>query len=93
MTDNVVYLDNNATTRVAPEVLEAMLPFFSQYYGNPSSIHTFGGQVRKHIETARQQVAALLDCDASEIIFTSFDSSAGFVGKLSWVKLQSIPSK
>jgi cysteine desulfurase len=71
MTDNVVYLDNNATTRVAPEVLEAMLPFFSQYYGNPSSIHTFGGQVRKHIEAARQQVASLLDCDASEIIFTS----------------------
>ncbi len=66
-----VYLDNNATTQVAPEVLEAMLPFFTKLWGNPSSMHTFGGQVRKHVELARQQVAALIGADPSEIIFTS----------------------
>ena len=57
---NTVYLDNNATTRVAPEVLEAMLPFFKDLYGNPSSAHSFGGQVARHIREARHQVAALL---------------------------------
>ena len=45
----VIYLDNNATTRVAPEVMEAMVPFFTELYGNPSSMHTFGGQVGKHL--------------------------------------------
>jgi cysteine desulfurase len=66
-----VYLDNNATTQIAPEVLEAMRPFFTDLWGNPSSMHAFGGQVRKHVERARQQVAALLNADPSEIIFTS----------------------
>ncbi len=66
-----VYLDNNATTQVAPEVLEAMLPFFTELWGNPSSMHPFGGQVRKHVELARQKVAALIGADPSEIIFTS----------------------
>lgn len=66
----VVYLDNNATTRVAPEVFEAMQPFLTTYYGNPSSIHTFGGKVRKHIDRAREQVAELLGAKPSEIIFT-----------------------
>ena len=47
MSDKVVYMDNNATTRVAPEVLEVMLPYFSELYGNPSSMHSFGGQVGK----------------------------------------------
>ena len=50
-----IYLDNNATTNVAPEVLDAMMPFLTDLWGNPSSIHTFGGQVRKHIDAARQQ--------------------------------------
>jgi cysteine desulfurase len=67
----VTYLDNNATTRVADEVKEAMLPYFSEYYGNPSSMHTFGGQVHRKIEIAREQVAALIDADPEEIIFTS----------------------
>jgi len=67
----VVYLDNNATTRVAPEVVEAMEPYFHDLYGNPSSMHTFGGQVRKAVERAREQVAALLGADPSEIVFTS----------------------
>lgn len=66
-----VYLDNNATTRVAPEVIEAMMPFFQDLWGNPSSIHTFGGQVKAHIERAREQVASLLGADPAEIIFTS----------------------
>jgi cysteine desulfurase len=67
-----VYFDNNATTRVAPEVLEAMLPYLSDLYGNPSSIHTFGSQVARRIEAAREQVAALLGAsDPAEIVFTS----------------------
>jgi len=51
-----VYLDNNATTQPAPEVIEAMLPFFTELWGNPSSMHVFGGQVRRHVERARAQV-------------------------------------
>ena len=67
----VVYTDNNATTKVAPEVVEAMLPYFTEYYGNPSSMHSFGGQVAKKIDIARQQVADILGGDPSEIVFTS----------------------
>ena len=66
-----VYADNNATTMTAPEVLESMQPFFSKLYGNPSSMHQFGGQVKKHIDRAREQVAALIGAHSSEIIFTS----------------------
>lgn len=68
---SVIYLDNNATTKVDDAVVEAMLPYLTQYYGNPSSMHTFGGQVGRAINEARSQVAALLGADASEIIFTS----------------------
>jgi cysteine desulfurase len=68
---NVVYLDNNATTRVAPEVLEAMLPFFSERYGNPSSMHSFGGSVGREMRQARESLADLLGCGTDEIIFTS----------------------
>ncbi len=71
-----VYLDNNATTAVAPEVLEVMLPFFKDLYGNPSSVHTFGGQVKAHLDTARQQVADLLGAHPEEIYFTSCGSEA-----------------
>lgn len=66
-----VYADNNATTKVAPEVVEEMLPYFSEYYGNPSSMHNFGGQVEKKVIEAREKVSSLLNCDPSEIIFTS----------------------
>lgn len=73
-----IYLDNNATTRVAPEVVEKMLPFFTERYGNPSSIHSFGGSVMPEIEEARRQVAELIGADfrnkdniATEILFTS----------------------
>ncbi len=65
-----IYLDNNATTMVAPEVIEAMNPFFNELWGNPSSIHTFGGQVQKHVEKARQQVASIINAHPTEIIFT-----------------------
>lgn len=68
---SVIYLDNNATTQVAEEVMEAMLPYFREYYGNPSSMHTFGGQVGQKIRTAREQVAALIGALPEEIIFTS----------------------
>src|SRR5271156_1407124 len=67
----VVYLDNNATTRVAPEVFEAMVPFLTEYYGNPSSAYSFGKLVEGHLKEAREKVAALLGCTPKEIIFTS----------------------
>ena len=66
-----VYLDNNATTQVAPEVTEAMMPFFNELWGNPSSMHYFGGQVAKYVEEARAKLAALLGAEPSEIVFTS----------------------
>jgi cysteine desulfurase len=66
-----IYLDNNATTKVADEVLEVMLPYFDQLYGNPSSMHTFGGQVGQRIRDAREQVAALIGASPEEIVFTS----------------------
>ena len=66
-----VYFDNNATTRVAEEVLEEIQPLFCELYGNPSSMHTFGGQMGRRIRRAREQVAALLGCEPAEITFTS----------------------
>jgi cysteine desulfurase len=66
-----IYLDNNATTQVAPEVLAAMLPYLRDLYGNPSSMHSFGGQVGRSLRLAREQVAALIGARPEEIIFTS----------------------
>ncbi|MCK5008266.1 MAG: cysteine desulfurase NifS [Spirochaetales bacterium] len=71
-----VYLDNNATTRVAPEVLEEMLPFLKERYGNPSSMYTFGGDVHRDLDTARERVAALLHCQPTEVVFTSCGSES-----------------
>jgi cysteine desulfurase len=65
------YLDNNATTRVAPEVIEAMLPYFRENWGNPSSAYSFGHQLTKSIDAARANVAALLNAEPREIVFTS----------------------
>jgi cysteine desulfurase len=65
------YFDNNATTRVAPEVVEAMLPFLTERWGNPSSAYQFGHQLATAIDAAREQVAALLDADPREVLFTS----------------------
>ncbi|NJL99565.1 MAG: cysteine desulfurase NifS [Synechococcaceae cyanobacterium SM2_3_2] len=70
----VIYLDNNATTAVDPLVLEAMLPYLQTFYGNPSSMHSFGGQVGQALTQAREQVAALLGSDPTEILFTSCGS-------------------
>ena len=66
-----IYFDNNATTQVAPEVRDAMLPFFGELYGNPSSMHAFGGQVAKFVDRAREEVARFLNAEPDEIIFTS----------------------
>jgi cysteine desulfurase len=66
-----VYLDNNATTPVLPEVFEAMRPYFGEQFGNASSIHHHGQETRAAVESARESVAALLGCSASEVIFTS----------------------
>lgn len=69
--NKIVYLDNNATTRVAPEVFEAMRPFLTDLYGNPSSMHSFGGKVARDIQRARENLAQLLGASPSEIVFTS----------------------
>jgi cysteine desulfurase len=66
-----IYVDNNATTRVAPEVVEAMLPYLSDNYGNPSSMHAFGGNVGTQLKAARERVATLLGARPEEILFTS----------------------
>jgi len=71
MITDTVYMDNNATTRVADEVIEEMVPYLGRLYGNPSSMHSFGGQVGKEIARARERVARLLGCAPEEIIFTS----------------------
>lgn len=69
--EQIIYLDNNATTQLDPAVIEEMVPFLTKYYGNPSSGYTFGRQVRQAIDLARERVAALLGCEPGEIVFTS----------------------
>ncbi|HEY2614413.1 MAG TPA: cysteine desulfurase NifS [Chthoniobacterales bacterium] len=69
--EQIIYLDNNATTQLDPAVIEEMLPFLAKYFGNPSSGYGFGAQVRRAIEVARERVAALLGCEPGEIVFTS----------------------
>src|SRR3984957_20824193 len=71
-----IYLDNNATTPVLPEVLEAMRPYFIERFGNASSIHHHGQETRAAVESARESVAELLGCTASEIVFTSGGTEA-----------------
>jgi cysteine desulfurase len=67
----IIYLDNNATTRVDPLVAEEMMPYFSEQYGNPSSIHSFGGNIGKKVDEARQRVARFVGADQDyEIVFT-----------------------
>jgi cysteine desulfurase len=67
----IYYFDNNATTRVAPEVVDAMIPFLREYWGNPSSTYVFGRQVGEHVDQARARVAALINAEPREIVFTS----------------------
>ncbi|RLB78662.1 MAG: cysteine desulfurase NifS [Deltaproteobacteria bacterium] len=66
-----IYVDNNATTKVDPQVLDAMLPYFNDFYGNPSSMHSFGGKVAHKIDEARTKVASLINASPDEIVFTS----------------------
>lgn len=70
-TSRLAYLDNNATTRVAPEVIETMLPFLTEYWGNPSSAYSFGHRLGEAMDAARSQVAALIGAEPREVIFTS----------------------
>ncbi len=86
-----IYLDNNATTPVAPEVLDEMIPFLRDLYGNPSSMHTFGGQLHRKIEEAREKVAALLNAHPEEIIFTSCGTESDNTALMSAV--ESLPRK
>lgn len=73
---NPIYLDHNATTPHAPEVIEAMRPFIEEHFGNPSSSHWYGIEPKRAVETAREQVASLLQCSPDEIIFTSGGTEA-----------------
>lgn len=89
---DVIYLDNNATTKVAPEVVEAMLPYLSDYYGNPSSMHSFGGNVAADIKQARQNIADLIGAQSpDEIIFTSCGTESD--GTAIRAAIESYPAK
>jgi len=88
---NTIYLDNNATTAIAPEVLDEMLPYLRDLYGNPSSMHTFGGQLHRRIEEARGKVAQLIGAEPEEIIFTSCGTESDNTAILS--AAESLPGK
>ncbi len=74
--NEVIYVDNNATTQPDPRVVEAMQPYFTEKWGNPSSMHRFGGIIGRDVEAARKQIADLLNCNSGEIIFTSCGTEA-----------------
>ena len=76
MNEKPIYLDYNATTPVDPIIIEAMLPFLKQHFGNPSSSHQYGKVTKEAVDVARQQVAKLLGADSSEIVFTSGGSES-----------------
>lgn len=81
-----IYLDNNATTKCDEEVLNAILPYLKEQFGNPSSTYSFGKEVRDEITNARRKVAELLNADESEIIFTSCASESNVVAIMSAVR-------
>ncbi len=83
-----IYFDNNATTKIDEEVFAAMLPYLTIYYGNPSSMHTFGGQVGRAVREARGQVASLLGAEDSEIVFTSCGTEGDNAAILAALKAQ-----
>ncbi len=98
MKNRIIYVDNNATTAVAPEVFEQMRPFFCERYGNPSSIHSFGGKVAYEVAEARRRVAALIgasqrdpDNEATEIVFTGCGTESD--NAAIWSALQVCPKK
>ena len=86
-----VYVDNNATTRVDDAVLKVITPYFSDYYGNPSSMHSFGGQVGHDIRKAREKVAAIINADPEEIVFTSCGTESDNTAIMS--AINSVPQK
>jgi cysteine desulfurase len=86
-----IYLDNNATTQVAQEVLDEILPYLSTFYGNPSSMHTFGGNVGKKIREARAKTAELLGAQPEEIVFTACGTESDSTAV--WAALRSNPDK
>jgi len=86
-----IYLDNNATTRVAPEVFEEMRPYFTELYGNPSSMHSFGGSVKKKLDEAWEKAAGLIGASVEEIIFTSCGTESD--NTAIWAALESDPDK
>ena len=88
---NIIYVDNNATTRVDPVVVEAMMPFYTENYGNPSSMHAFGGNVARSVSKAREQVASLINASPDEIIFTSCGTESDSTAI--WATISSIPDK
>lgn len=81
-----VYVDNNATTKVDPAVLEEMLPYFCENYGNPSSMHSFGGEVGSKLREARERVARLINAQPEEIIFTSCGTESDNTAILSAIR-------
>src|SRR5690349_20508346 len=76
MSTDFAYLDNNATTKPAPQVVEAMLPYLTEWYGNPSSVHRFGQRSRQAIDEARSQVALAIGCAESELLLTGGGTEA-----------------
>jgi cysteine desulfurase len=88
---SVIYVDNNATTQVAPEVIEEILPYFNEFYGNPSSMHSFGGQVGRKLIQARADVAALIGAAPEEIIFTGCGTESDSTAI--WAAIRSYPDK
>jgi cysteine desulfurase len=86
-----IYFDNNATTPIAPEVFEEMIPYLRELYGNPSSMHTFGGQLHRRIEEARAKVASLVNAEPGEIIFTGCGTESDNTAIMSAV--ESYPQK
>src|SRR5438876_716405 len=87
----MIYLDNSATTKVRDEVSQAMLPYLSGRFGNPSSIHELGREAHEAIETARKQVALLLHCAPAEIFFTpcaTYSNNAAILGRARAVEAQ-----
>ena len=87
----VIYVDNNATTQVAPEVIEEIRPYFNEFYGNPSSMHSFGGQVGRKLVEARADVAALIGAAPEEIIFTGCGTESDSTAI--WAAIRSYPNK
>ena len=82
-----IYLDNNATTRIDDEVLNAMLPYLKEEYGNPSSIYSFGKNIKEKINISREKVATLLNTDSDNIIFTSCGSESNVTAILNALKI------